>query len=144
MSEHARHGWTVLCRRSEVHPESGTLTLVDVVEEVIFEGVSVPEGADGIFLPLDAELVSLWSRAKLELPARVEGRVRLFTPRDRPVGKVQFEVDLGDSHRVHHRMRFHVLPFEGPGLYWFQVEVRDGDAWNMVARVPLEIITGSG
>jgi hypothetical protein len=144
MSEDACHAWTVLCRRSAVDPESDSLTLVDMIEEVALESVSVPEGADGVFLRLDAELVSLWSRTALDLPSRIEGRVRLFTPRGRPAGKIRFDVDLSEKHRVHQRMRFHLLPFEGPGLCWFHVEAKAGEEWRSVARLPLEITTGIG
>ena len=44
---------------------------------------------------------------------------------------------------MHQRLRFHLLPFEGPGLYWFQVEVKKGEAWDSVARLPLEVTIGA-
>jgi len=142
MSGRALHVWTILCKRSEVESDAGRLTLIEPMEQLNVGRVSIPEGATGTFVPLRAEIISLWSRESLDEPARAEARVRLFNPQRRPIGKIQLSVDLTETPREHQRKRFNMLPFEGPGLYWFEVEVQEGGEWRGVARVPLEVTGG--
>src|SRR5687768_16960451 len=95
------HAWSVLCGRSSIDSESNVVSLFDVVEEITVDGVIDKLGV----LPGPYDLVSLWSREKLDEPAEGEARWSLVTPKGRTMRQKPGVLDLGSFHRVRLRTR---------------------------------------
>lgn len=132
-----QHAWTVLCSRSSIDSESNTLSLFEVVEEVTLDGLITKPGA----IPGPFDLVSLWSRARLDSPVEAETRWSLVSPTGKSLMEVAATIDLSQFHRVRARTRLAAVVIDSPGLYWFRGEAREAGAgeWTEVARVPLEV-----
>lgn len=133
------HVWSILCSRSVIDRDSNVISLHEVVEKISLAGPAVPP-PEGATIPLQAELVSFWSRQDVTAPARAEGRFRFIGPGGREIDQQEFQIDLTVYHRLRHRARILGLKFYQPGLHHFVVEVAtDAQQWSQVARVPLDI-----
>jgi hypothetical protein len=67
-----QHVWSVLCARAVIDSESNTISLFDVVEQIVAIGpgiAAIGPGAEGV-APVSLELVTLWSRDSLDEAAR--------------------------------------------------------------------------
>ncbi len=129
------HIWTVLCRNTVTDRESNNISIQGVLEQINITG---PKG-EGI-VPIEAELVTLWSRSKLDQPERTRSRFRLVDPDGKQVGKdVVYDVDLTTHARSRNKIKMSGFPVKAPGKYEFCVDTERDRQWIQVARVPLEV-----
>jgi hypothetical protein len=100
-----------------------------------------PEGKITL-IPISFDVVTLWSRASDNQPARGSARLLLTTPSDKIVGEQEHNVDLTVYQRARTRTRMAGLPIQEAGRYQFRVQFRhDGEAeWRDVANIPLQIV----
>jgi hypothetical protein len=131
----ARHIWTVLCSRSIIDTETNNVTLFNIIERVAF--TELPEEWP-VNLPLSFEIVTLWSRSDLNEPEELEGRTAIEgATESRILG--EYRVNLTENYlRFRHRHRVEGIQVTGLGQIWFIVQLRNGEVWEEVARVPLE------
>jgi hypothetical protein len=139
------HIWSVLCRLSIVDLERNNVSLIEIMERLLFRGevVEIPE--DQIAgLPYPVELVTLWSRSEPNTSEVSRARVLIFSPEGKSLNEAgqEYPVDLTQYQRFRAMGRFDVLPFVGNGFYRFVVQKfdEDNDRWIDVASIPLEIV----
>jgi hypothetical protein len=135
----ARHVWSVFCERALVDKHTESVSLINVVEEFILEG-ELP--ANRVDLPIQAALVSYWTRSERETSEYGRTRVRVVSPAGESLatGHV-WELDLREERRAQLVSRIEMLPLQGEGIYQLVIEYRGEQetAWNEAARIPLEV-----
>ena len=130
------HVWSVLCSHSVIDRESNNISLFEVIEKI--SGIA-PVNAEGV-VPIQLELVSLWSRENLEEPESGEARIIFLAPDGTEIGSpIPYAVDMSEYARTRHRSRINGIPIRGSGKYTFQTEIRKNDDSEPVSRVSLEI-----
>jgi hypothetical protein len=140
MASMPRHIWTVLCERVLIDPETNSLTLVDVVEQLTLTPDDWPPQPSVLSVRL--ELVSLWFRETGDSDANIIARTVFETPAKKVLAQGAIEIGFPrDAELARTTARFRDLPVEGAGTYLFRIErQRDADAWEEVTRVPLRIV----
>jgi len=91
-------------------------------------------------VPLNAEIVTLWSRSNPEHGETRRYRITCDSPNQQLFDNVA-EVDLTDYVRRRMRAKIDVLPIPESGTYYFNVYLRNksDDDWCEVARIPLQV-----
>ena len=142
-----RHVWSVLCLKSVIDSESNNISLIDVLEQLNLVGLPLPSPEDRIVVPVQYEMVSLFTRDDDGQPARGEMRLTLFGPSGRALDEPNVvQIDLSVHERLRQRTRLAGLPIAGPGCYSFHVEYRnEGELpWQRAARVPVFVVIQTG
>jgi hypothetical protein len=132
------HIWTVVCSHAVIDRDSNNVSLLDVVEQLNIP--EEPNPKSGVVYALD--LMTLWARSDLDVPARGRGRVTFLSPSGTiNDGPFEFEVDLSEHHRNRTKGRLRTLHVGASGRHVFLVELQGEDEteWRQVAIVPLEI-----
>ena len=132
------HVWTVVCSHAVIDKDSNNVSLLDIVEQLNIREEPSPKG--GIIFPLD--IMTLWSRADFDVPARGRGRVTFLSPSGTiNDGPFEYDVDLSEHHRNRTKGSIRALHVSEPGRYVFQVELQGQNEaeWHQVAAIPLEI-----
>jgi hypothetical protein len=132
------HVWTVLCSHAVIDQDSNSVSLLDVVEQLEIGEEPTPEG--GVLFSLD--LMTLWARTDLDVPAWGHGRVTFLSPSGELVrGPFSFDIDLSQHRRNRTKGRFQALPITGSGRHVFRVELQNENEteWHQVANIPLEV-----
>jgi hypothetical protein len=129
-------GWFVLCERASFDGDTNALTLTDCVERVRAEDFPA------IMHRMCA--VAYFYRDDASKPWAYEVRV-VVEPPGRPeviviAGNVRF--DAGHL-RVRSRFTFDLFTFLTPGVYFFRLDLPDGEAWRAAARLPVTVETAT-
>jgi hypothetical protein len=129
----------VLCSSSAIDRDENKLSLFNVLEQItLLEPITEP----GI-MPLQAHLVTLWSRENLRQEVKTTARIRLLVPPNgEQVGKTQeYAIDLTKHPRLRQRLVFRTLPVRTEGLDEFVIEYLNvDDQWQEATRVPLDLV----
>ncbi|MDO8433371.1 MAG: hypothetical protein Q7S58_13285 [Candidatus Binatus sp.] len=139
-----RHVWSVLCARSIIDNESNNISLLEVLEQL---AVTAPPGqaalsqTDKISVPLNSELVTLWTRSG-DVPEQSRARIRIVNAGGDELHVSEIAVDLTKHARLRSRARLNGLAIRGPGVHEFRVSLEEQGRWEEVARIPLQIIFG--
>ena len=130
------HAWSVLAERSLIDRDTNNISL-DVLERI---ALSDPLPAEQVLLiPFRFEIVSFWYRRDMQVPARGTARIRHLGSNDDQLSQDEIDLDLFTYPRLRTRIGFLGLPVTSIGIHFFVVDLRDGETWIEVARVPLEI-----
>ena len=135
----ARHVWSVFCERALVDKHTESVSLINVVEEFILEG-ELP--ANRVDLPIQAALVSYWTRSTRDTPEYCRTRMRVVSPSGESLATGHaWKLDLMDETRAQLVGHIEMLPLQGAGIYQLVIEYRSEqeDAWNEATRIPLEV-----
>lgn len=133
------HIWSVVCGKSTTDRESNNLSLLDILEQVNLLGPA-PDPGTNVALPLQFELVSLWSKSNLGEPEQSVSRIRMIAPDNTEILSNEFPVNLTEHARMRTQMKSIMFPLHGAGRYTFTVEIRRADNnWDMVARIPVQV-----
>jgi hypothetical protein len=136
------HIWTVICSKSIIDRESNNISLSNVLEQInITRSAEFEEGKAGL-IPINYELVTLWMREREDQPDRIMAKITFISSSGPLPPANEFEVDLSQHIRTRTILRGNGLPFNEPGIYYFQIEVQKatlGD-WEIVAKIPLQIL----
>jgi len=133
------HVWTVLCTRAVIDRDTNNVTLQNVIEQLNVQGEPRP----GARLNGSYVIMTLWSRADMDVPCTGFVRLTYLSPSGVALDAFETQVDLsGITRRTRTRVSFQGLPVEEGGLYTFRVELWDDPegAWHQVATVPLEVV----
>ena len=147
----ADHIWTVLCQKPLTDPETNVLTLLEVTEHLLSEGLqekleqALALGKKGILLNEPMQLVSWWYRSDQQEPA-LNARFVLINPSGESVFAQSASVPWAkESDSLRLFIKVEKVPISAPGLYWFVVEhQRPGhspEAWVTATRIPLHVDT---
>lgn len=136
----ARHIFSVLCRRSITDQGSNLLSIIDVLDSIVVEPRHAEATATENGLPplaLDGSFVSLYTRSKSGKAEHFDARVLLTGPDGQKLGETRSRIDLSKFHNYRMTSKLEQMPFVGPGLYEFKVQLQEGARWRTVASIPL-------
>lgn len=130
------HVWTVICKSSARDTETHSVSLFEILESMEIVG----KGARGV-LPLNAHVMSYWTRRDPNVGCRAESRLILCMPNGKTGESSKQSIELIDPLRLITRSMVNEVPIEGPGVYKMRVELRqDGEEnWTSVAAIPFTI-----
>lgn len=136
------HIWSVLCSRAVIDRDTNNATLIDVVEQIVINGIPQEPGSPALILPAMMNLVSLWRREDADRPVQALGRVRLRSPGGDVIKDFTFPIDLQKAPRSRINGKIAGLPVPMAGTYRFLVEWRENEDsdWQQVASIPLEVV----
>jgi hypothetical protein len=135
----------VLCRLSIVDRQRNNVSLIEVLEQITFEGKDDP-GAGMLGLAFPLEIVSFWQRSAPDEGELFRVRLLIVSPAGEPLNmdddQLQYDVDLTQYQRFRMIATIPGLPFVGNGLYRFIVQIYDesSEQWEDVASLPLEVV----
>ncbi len=133
------HIWSIVCGRSTTDRETNNLSLIDVMEQLNVLG-PLPDPSIRAALPVQYEVVSLWSRSQPLEAEETKGRIKLITPTGNEALAYEFPVNLLENPRMRTQLRSFGFPLSGVGRYLFLVEIQRGDGqWETVARLPMQL-----
>lgn len=133
------HVWTVVCSRAVVDRFTNNVSLQNAIEQFSIKGEPEPDA----LLPIPFEIMTLWTRSDLNVPATGSQRLTLISPSGEKMKEMVFTLNLtGKYRRFRTRAAFNGLIASEPGRYVFQVEFQETAEhdWQIVANVPLEVI----
>ena len=132
------HIWTVLCSRAMVDKFTNMVSLEGVIEQMTVHGQPEP----GPAVPTNLDVMSLWARRDLRIPAQARARLSVISPSGKTLGATEYDVLLEETERHRQRITFPAFPLETAGRYVFRVEVQleAGGEWSECARVPLSVV----
>ena len=139
----AKNIWTVLCQDFVIDGDSRNLTLFQVLEQMVL--VRQPEVADKTpdIIQFNMALVSLWTRSDPNKKESTSSRVLIRSPKGKTIYAYEYPVNLKETMRYRHCMRFASIGFAGFGRYEFIVKGKSPKGrWVTAATVPLEILKG--
>jgi hypothetical protein len=133
------HIWTVVCGRSSTDRESNNMSLFDIIEQINVLG-PLPDPATRSALPMQHEIVSVWSRANLAEAEESRARIRLVAPNGVQAFEQEFSIDLTVQPRMRTQLKSVGFPLLGTGQYRYTVEIRRTDeTWQIVASIPVQL-----
>ena len=134
-----RHIWSVLCRKALVDKDTGTTTLLEVVEGINIAGEPPPIGTAFKF---PVELITLWMRSEIDFAEEPQAcRAVLSGPTSGIHTTPESTIDLAVSPRFRWTLRIGGIPYFGVGVYEFEVQRRaPGGDWLTDARIPLHVV----
>jgi hypothetical protein len=134
-----QHVWSVLCSRSSTDRETNNLSLFEIIEQLNVLG-PLPDLGAKVAIPVQLEIVSLWSRSQSGEAEESRGRLTLLSPSGLEAFTREFVVNLVEHDRMRTQLRLMGLPLFGTGRYTFTVEIqRANEQWEVVARIPLQL-----
>lgn len=134
------HVWSVICQRSVIDKDSLNISLFDVLEQLNLAGTLPEDKNKQIIIPIRFELVSLWAREQYDKPVRGMAKLSTSYPSGDIIEGPQINIDLTVHPRTRSRIVFNGLPFKESGRHVFLIQIRKGDKWKEVARLPIEIL----
>jgi hypothetical protein len=132
------HIWTVICSEAVVDRQTNNISLHSILERLDVMGPVFPATGQ-VVVPVNMNLVTLWSRTADNEPCSGQARVNLIAPNGVSSRMNEYRIDLTQHSRNRSIFRFMGLPISGEGRYIFQVELLRENAWIQVARTPLEV-----
>lgn len=135
-----RHVWSVLCRSLLEDKSSGNSSLIDVTERISFRGDPPDERPITLPFPFPLHFVSNWRRESEECKRKYPCQVRIVSPSGDVLRTMDFELNLEDFAGMHTFGRLDDLPFTVSGIYEFELAYRNDADWEVVARIPLEVV----
>jgi len=135
------HVWSIICGRSSTDRETNNLSIFDVIEQINVLGPLPDASAHGA-IPIQYEVLSLWSRSQPAEQEESTGRISLLSPTGTEVFTQSFPVSLQQHERIRTQMKSMGFPILGAGRYVFLIEIlRANDHWDTVARLPVQLVS---
>lgn len=141
------HVWSVICSSSSIDIHSNNISLFNVLEKVKF---NIEEKQEKIVreqnehnelgLPITIEIVSMWWRSEIDTPEDGESRLVLITPDKKRFDLGEAKINLIEYTKVRSMGQLTGVPFTISGIYYFEVSKKFSDDWEVVAKIPVEII----
>lgn len=142
----AEHLWSVACSRVCVDKFTNQVSIHDVLEEMtIALAEPAPDFSTSPGFQHTFQVVSLWRRSDPEVPEQGRCRLRALAPRDpQSTESGESVLSLDTNERTRTIVTVGALPYRGAGTYYIVVEVRDGEEWKVVSRIPIELHVKEG
>lgn len=138
----ARFDFALLAQSVSVDRESNNLSIINVIDELAVpkETPNPPKGKP-VTVGFTFALLVVWERTTSSVPETKEGRIVLIGPNSkRPAGIAPLKIDLtGPNQRCRTVLRANVLPYQGPGIYRFVVQLKAGTKWRRVGSRTMTI-----
>jgi len=134
-----RHIWSVLCQSASFDAQTNNVSLQNILESIIVFGE--PDATHPAII--QAEIVSLWARENIGLPATGQMQAYYIDPNGNLASPITLELNL--SQGIFHRTRINIpgLPLIAKGEYIFRVEyqLQGDDKWVLAATIPFLVLT---
>lgn len=146
----AEHVWSVLCQKASIDKDTNIVSLLTVVEALTLQDAETKvaeletmraqmEAGKEILVPTDFILISWIVRTDNVQPETASYRVSIDPPEGKLPQKFEQTADLSSHNGMRMRHGYDHIPFRGLGTYWFVVELKKGNRWMKVARIPLTL-----
>ncbi len=137
-----KHVWSVLCRKSLIDGTTNQVSLLDILEEVVF---TIPKpfsdslkdemslGKAAVF-PFEYEVISLWENVK-----RTSGDsyiVEMIDPDNERKELGSGELKFENIDRLRVRIQSTHLPVKKEGRHSFIIKIKSGEEQEEVASLP--------
>jgi hypothetical protein len=131
------HVWSVVCNNSSIDEESKTISLLNVLEQLVI----YTDATDDLNLPIQLEVFSLWTREEVDMPAKGKMQVQFCDDKNACTKQAEIEIDLSQAVFCRTKMKLFGLKLKGAGRYKFIVELSEdaGATWKKVASLPVQI-----
>jgi hypothetical protein len=132
------HVWSVLCSHSLIDQETNNISLFGVLEQISATGPPVTGERQAV--PINCELVTLWSRSIPDQSETGRFRLRCETP-NTLLFESEGDIDLTNHRRRRLRAKIDLLPVPETATYYFRMclwNAADND-WCEVAAIPLDV-----
>jgi hypothetical protein len=131
------HVWSILCRSSSIDQENNSVSIFNTLDYVLIHG----EHDHQFNLPMDFEILSMWVRSSLEVPAKGRVQILFKSPTGEEIMNHKMAIDCSATPFFRSRMKYPGLPVKMEGCYSFQLEYSeiDKEDWTQVATLPLFI-----
>jgi hypothetical protein len=141
-----KHIWSVLCQRSVVDQQSNNISLIDVFEQLQVDippkGISKTVSLKDMNIPIQYELVNLWSKTKEGIEEKENIRIVLYDPNGNEIKRIDKEFIIPkDKKRMREINKIQGITLRGSGVYNFVVSIKqqDNKTYKQAAKLPLEV-----
>ena len=140
-----KHVWSVLCKESVINKDDNLVSLYGALEELSVTLTPKENGSrvpDKVAVPINYEIVSLWTRDVSNEITKVNVEYILVSPEGDELLKTVQEIEFSQSvRRFRSRMKIAGMPITKQGDYVFKIKVKEPDVNNfkLVAELPLEV-----
>ena len=135
-----RHIWTVFCRNVLEDKNSGNLSLVDILERTTFSADLPEERPFTVPFPIPFYIVSSWLKPNENDDSNYYTRIRFISPEGTELVNNEQILEFENSAKLRISGQVGSLPFTVNGIYEFEVAYKKHHNWEVVARIPLEIV----
>ncbi len=133
-----RHIWSVVCRYAIEDRHSNNFSLIETFSQVSFKGEIPPERP--VNLPISYHIVSSWRRRSDQDDCDYPVRMRVIAPGDIQLDSDDLTARLSEHDNCKTFFRSDVFPYIENGIYEFEIAYKAESNWNIVARIPLQIV----
>lgn len=107
-----------------------------VLESIVISGNEPP--LNGVILPINMNIVTLWTKDNAQEAARGRLRANLEGPGTYDYTPVELEIDLTKSLFYRGRIFTQGIKWSGAGRYQFIIDYKDdlNDEWKRAAEIP--------
>jgi hypothetical protein len=142
-----KHLWSVLARQSLIDPDTNSLTIIEVLEDLRIDiqlkgnpYMSAYDKEQTNAFPINFELVSTFYRKKRGKAAVVESEIEVVDPTGKSLGDFVNPVEFAPEHyRMRVRGKFNSLGVTKSGVYLFKVYLKEPGTTKreLVSEIPL-------
>jgi hypothetical protein len=136
-----KHLWSIICRKAIIDSETKNISIIDVLEEIIFHNVGgLPKKEPKIALACDFEIISYWLRDDLD-EKTVDFSVEIIDPNNMKVGGTENKMKFPEADKMRMRtiIKSKALPFTTEGRYWFKIKLNGEKSSKTMAEIPVEV-----
>lgn len=139
----ARVAWAVLCQKALQDKETGAISMIEVLEQLVFSSNDPQlDTANVATIPIHAALVVLTTRDNPDIPEpEAPIQLRVFGPKGKEIFSSEPLNGSLENHMNHrHTMRMEGIPFVENGVHHFCIYVPRGERWVKQADVPIRLL----
>ncbi|MDD5068318.1 MAG: hypothetical protein PHS53_01340 [Candidatus Pacebacteria bacterium] len=146
------HVWSILCRSSNIDPQTNNISLSNVIERVTlkrdpklvqYDGGLSSEIKPDVVIGIPLEIVSLWRRNVSGAELKADVAVDLYGPNGEVINTFPYNFEMKNEHRrIRTRLLFGEIHTKGGGDHFLVVKVKEmGEQdFRPVAHIPLEVV----
>ncbi|MDD5050290.1 MAG: hypothetical protein PHV93_00930 [Candidatus Pacebacteria bacterium] len=146
------HVWSILCRSSNIDPQTNNISLSNVIERVTlkrdpklvqYDGGLSSEIKPDVVIGIPLEIVSLWRRDVSGVELKADVAVDLYGPSGEVINTFPYNFEMKNEHRrIRTRLLFGEIHTKGGGDHFLVVKVKEmGEQdFRPVAHIPLEVV----
>ena len=127
--------WLILCERAVVEQQTGSLSMVALVENIAMPSPP-PELAEKgqIAVPFRFYAVQHWARSELNEEEQPQARMLMIGPNGKDLAHNEYLVDLRLHPKANVIGQSMGFPLVGEGAYKCRVQVKTGSKWRTLGE----------
>lgn len=151
------HEWTVLCRSSAIDKDTGSLSLLDIVDRLVVnkdqfekhidkqEKEGVESEKRGFVVPADFEIFTMWSKSNRDTIS-LEIKTEISDAQGIPLFRFSYNIFMKEGRKKsRNRSKIKGFKITGEGLYIVTLSLRkdEGEEFRPITRTGIDIILKS-